>query len=66
MRTEYMCQKCEDGFLSTETTGTYLTSYPIWQVLECPKCGAVHFLLYDKVLCTEEEFDRRICHNYHL
>lgn len=38
--------------------------HPIDRTYQCPSCGAVHYLLSDKVLCTREDYDRRICRSY--
>ena len=58
----YKCQKC--GSQLEHTKKLIFTSYPIDWVLDCPKCGTEHFLLHDKVLCTEEEYDKRIYKYY--
>lgn len=54
----YKCQKC--GGQLEHTKKLCLTSYPIDLVLDCTKCGMEYFLLYDKVLCTSEEYNKRI------
>ena len=59
---EYRCQKC--GGRLEYTKKLILTSYPIDWVLDCPRCGTEHLLLHDKVLCTEEEYEKRICKYY--
>lgn len=60
---KYRCLECGE-FLMEPKDRFYLTSYPIQWVYECPRCKSIHFLLADEVLCTEKEFDRRICRNY--
>lgn len=60
---KYRCLECGE-FLMEPKDRFYLTSYPIDDVFECPACHTKHFILADKVLCTEDEFDRRIYRNY--
>ena len=62
MKTLYTCQKCRHVLLHTKKP--IMTSYPIEQVLCCPRCGEEHLLLVDKVLCTEREYNSRI-HQYY-
>lgn len=60
--TNYMpplrCQQC-GAILERSKTPT-MTSYPINDVYECPKCSAEHYMLADNVLCTEKAYRDRI------
>ena len=60
----YKCMKCAARLASPPPES--FTSYPIEVVLECPKCKTKHFLLADKVLCTEEDYNSRIHQYYKL
>lgn len=60
---ELLCTQCKSVYLKNPTS-LYLTSYPIDYVMECPKCHTIHFMLWDKVLCTEQEYEERIRYNY--
>lgn len=56
------CQKC--GAILQPTKKLILTSYPINLVYDCTKCGTEHYMLVDQVLCTEEDYRRRIREQY--
>lgn len=60
--TSYTCQKC--GRTLYHTPHLIMTSYPINWVLWCPNCDEDYYLLVDKVLCSAEEYDKRINQYY--
>ena len=59
----YGCLRC-GAVLGPQKDMLYLTSYPVNEVYQCTVCGTVHYMLADNVLCTEQEFDRRIYRSY--
>ena len=61
-RQEYICLVCADDFL--EDGEPCLTSFPIWDVRICPKCKTVHYVLWDKTLCTEKDYNETIYKQY--
>lgn len=60
----YPCQGCKAGVL--RSAAGWMTSFPIDEVWECPICNTRHFLLFDKTLCTESEYNARISKHYRL
>ena len=59
----YTCIVCHKAELG-EPNEKYLLAPEIHEALQCPKCGSVQFLLNDQILCTAEDYQKRIRKHY--
>ena len=59
---DIICSKCREDFLESRIIG--LTSYPISLLLQCPACETEFYYLWDGVVCTQDDYEKRVKEHY--